>query len=260
MISISLRGQGTRSRQGSNLHASGLEGRPSSSGKRLQEERVRIERTSRRVATGGLPRRITPRTWTRNRRPVVKMVDNRQTSVQESERRESNSLSWVGSPEPNQSATLARESHHRNLRPVLARTGGAHRYLCFGGEVDRARIELASTACKAISLPLTYQPETKPDRRAGHRPRDLRLVKTMLFQTELRDGHGTGGNRTHPHNPYQGSPFNQSCLSRHVPGPIRTDDLQLRKPLHYPTVLREHEGDRRESNPRYWSHNPALYH
>jgi hypothetical protein len=186
--------------------------------------------------------------------------DNRQTSVQESERRESNSLSWVGSPEPNQSATLARESHHRNLRPVLARTGGAHRYLCFGGEVDRARIELASTACKAISLPLTYQPETKPDRRAGHRPRDLRLVKTMLFQTELRDGHGTGGNRTHPHNPYQGSPFNQSCLSRHVPGPIRTDDLQLRKPLHYPTVLREHEGDRRESNPRYWSHNPALYH
>jgi len=25
-------------------------------------------------------------------------------------------------------------------------------------------------------------------------------------------------------------------------------------------VLREHEGDRRESNPRYWSHNPALYH
>lgn len=31
---------------------------------------------------------------------------------------------------------------------------------------------------------------------------------------------GTGGNRTHPHNPYQGSPFNQSCLSRHVPGPI----------------------------------------
>lgn len=107
---------------------------------------------------------------------------------------------------------------------------------------------------------LDHGPETKPDRRAGHRPRDLRLVKTMLFQTELRDGHGTGGNRTHPHNPYQGSPFNQSCLSRHVPGPIRTDDLQLRKPLHYPTVLREHEGDRRESNPRYWSHNPALYH